>query len=280
MHAARGGTYTFEVSASTATSATSPSRSGRCSAPRNPRPTSTRSSSTTDGNFLFAAADVNRLNGQPARDHGLPGPGRLQLVIAKASTDPGTATQLRYMMFERRAHRRVRAAAGARDLRTRARAAAPPRSPPTTRSGRSCRRTSPPRAAICRSCSTPAAIACPQPDVRRVPQIAAADGGNTTFFVTDSIPRRRHAAELLRDERRCAARRGHRRARAPGERRAGIDHARRRCARSCRRARSPHDLDPYHAEGAPRRPAPSPPTGHPGLQRRESRPEARPPRAR
>ena len=66
----------------------------------------------------------------------------------------------------------------------------------------------------------------PQPDVRRAPQIAAADGGNTTFFVAGLHAGRRHPAELLRDERRRAARRRHRRARAAGERRAGLDDAR------------------------------------------------------
>ena len=105
---------------------------------------------------------------------------------------------------------RVRPAAGAERSSATRRRAARPRWPPTTRSGRSCPRTSPRSAATCRSCSTRAGnrLAAARDPAR--PQVAATDGGNTTFFVADAAARRRQPAELLRHERRGAARRGDR----------------------------------------------------------------------
>ena len=49
-----------------------------------------------------------------------------------------------------------------------------------------CRRTTRRSAATCRSYFDSAGNRLPQPDIRRAPQVAATDGGNTTFFTPDS----------------------------------------------------------------------------------------------
>src|SRR5262249_19791772 len=52
-----------------------------------------------DGNFLFAAADHNRLSGKAMELGFLHGRGPLQLVIARANADGARATQLRYRLY-------------------------------------------------------------------------------------------------------------------------------------------------------------------------------------
>ena len=100
--------------ASPATSATSRSRSSRCSAASHdddrPQRAVLRS---TNGNFLFAAQDLNQLSGKPFEITGFHGRGGLQLVIAKANTG-GAATQLRYQLYDGLESDRVRPAARAR----------------------------------------------------------------------------------------------------------------------------------------------------------------------
>jgi hypothetical protein len=48
-----------------------------------------------DGNFLFAAQDLDKLSGKPFEIAGFHGRGGVQMVISKANTDGGAATQLR-----------------------------------------------------------------------------------------------------------------------------------------------------------------------------------------
>ena len=52
-----------------------------------------------DGNFLFAAQDLNQLSGKPFEITGFHGRGGVQMVIAKA-TPGGAATQLRYQLYD------------------------------------------------------------------------------------------------------------------------------------------------------------------------------------
>ena len=77
--------------------------------------------------------------------------------------------------------------------------------------------------------------------------IAATDGGNTTFFVSDS----RLDADTLPNFFGTSAAAPHAAGIAAlvaaGARRAGIDLADARCGRSSRRSAFPHDLDPYHS---------------------------------
>ena len=137
-----------------------------------------------DGNFLFAAQDLNQLSGKPFEIAGFHGRGGVQLVIAKAD-----ARRVRHAAalpaLRRAGGDRVRAAARALDLwprarrrRDRGRGGGPV---PAVRArgllvGR--RRS----ADLLRLRRQPAA----QPDVRHVPQVTATDGGNTTFFTLDS----------------------------------------------------------------------------------------------
>ena len=51
-----------------------------------------------DGNFLFSISDLNQFSGKPFEIAGFAGGGPLQMVISKGSTDPGTATQLRFQL--------------------------------------------------------------------------------------------------------------------------------------------------------------------------------------
>ncbi len=53
-----------------------------------------------DGNFVGALADANRLSGRPSEIAGLGGPAQLQMVISRAGTGPFGATQLRISNFD------------------------------------------------------------------------------------------------------------------------------------------------------------------------------------
>src|SRR4051794_40751243 len=138
-----------------------------------------------DGNFLFAIADLNQFSGKPFEIGGFLGGGPLQMVISKGSTDPGTATQLRFQLegdlqyteyvqpfapsiFGHPTARGANAVAAYDPFR-------PTMPEPFTSVGG----------------DLPILFDSQgnrfsQPDVRRKPEVAATDGGNTTFFVSDA----------------------------------------------------------------------------------------------
>ena len=139
-----------------------------------------------NGRLVSVASDDNRVTGRPAEITGIQGGGRLQLVIAKGSTDAGAATQLRYVLFN-----------GAQIDEY-----VQPLAPgifghPLARGATAVAAYDPFRPILPESFNTvggdlpilfdSSGNRLPQPDVRRAPQIAAADGGNTTFFVADSV---------------------------------------------------------------------------------------------
>ena len=204
------------------------------------------------------------------RDHRHPGRRAPAARHREGEHDAGAATQLRYCCST--AHRSTSTSSRSRRASSATRSrAAPPRWPPTTRSGRSCRRASPRSGGDLPILFDSGGNRLPQPDVRRAPQIAAADGGNTTFFVADSVLDDDTPAELLRDERRRAPRRRHRRARAAGERRAGLDDT--RCdARAAGGSAFRHDLDPFITAGATAGGLTVSADGTPGQERRDLRP--------
>ena len=156
-------------------------------APHASRPQRARSSMRTAGSVERRGRRQPR-DRAAGRDHRHPrGGGRPALVDREGGAPTqGAATQLRYVLFNGATDRRVRPAAGAGDLRPPARRAAQPRWPPYD----------PFRPILPESFNTvggdlpilfdSGGNRLPQPDVRRAPQIAAADGGNTTFFVADS----------------------------------------------------------------------------------------------
>lgn len=139
----------------------------------------------SDGHFLFAASDLNQLSGKPFEIAGFHGRGPLQLVISKANTDGGGATQLRYQMFDGLQYDEY----------------VQPLAPsiyghPLARGATAVAAEDPFRPFLPEDYTSvggdlpiyfdSAGNRLPHPDVRRAPQIAATDGGNTTFFTTDS----------------------------------------------------------------------------------------------
>ncbi len=139
----------------------------------------------SDGNFLGGATDLNQLSGKPFEIIGFHAKGPFQLVISKANTDKGGATQLRYQMFDGLqydeyvqpqapsiyGHPLARGATAV--------AAYDPFRPTTPEDYTSVGGDLP-------IYFDSAGNRLPQPDIRRVPQLAATDGGNTTFFTRDS----------------------------------------------------------------------------------------------
>jgi hypothetical protein len=138
-----------------------------------------------DGRFLFAASDLNKLSGKPFEIAGFQGSGALQLVIAKGSTDPGQATELRYAVFD-----------GLQNLEY-----VQPLAPAIfghalARGATAVAAYDPFRPLLPEDYTSAggdlpikfdsAGNRLPQPDIRRAPQVAATDGGNTTFFVRDT----------------------------------------------------------------------------------------------
>ena len=110
----------------------------------------------------------------------------LQLVISKANTDPGAATQLRYQLVRRPRGHRVRPAARAEHLRPPARRRRDRGGAPRTRSGRSLPEDYSSVGGDLPIYFDSAGNRLPKPDIRHVPQVTATDGGNTTFFTADS----------------------------------------------------------------------------------------------
>jgi Subtilase family len=158
------------------------------------RPVLGNSRTTTDlnalffdanGHFLFAASDLNKLSGKPFEIAGFEGSGPLQLVIAKGNTDPGQATELRYEMFD-----------GLQSLEYVQPLAPAISGHPLARGATAVAAYDPFRPLLPEDYTSvggnlpikfdSAGNRLPQPDIRRAPQVAATDGGNTTFFVRDS----------------------------------------------------------------------------------------------
>jgi subtilase family protein len=137
-----------------------------------------------DGNFLFAAQDLNQLSGKPFEIPAFHGRGGLQLVIAKATTG-GSATQLRYQLYDGlEATEYVQPLAPSiyghplADGAT-AVAAEDPFRPFAPEDYSSVGGDLP-------IYFDSDGNRLPRPDIRRVPQVTATDGGNTTFFTLDS----------------------------------------------------------------------------------------------
>jgi hypothetical protein len=138
-----------------------------------------------DGNFLFASQDLNKLSGKPFEIAGFHGRGGLQMVISKANTDGGAATQLRYQLYDG-----LEATEYVQPL-------APsiyghPLADGATAVGAE----DPFRPFAPEDYSSvggdlpiyfdSSGNRLPKPDIRHVPQVTATDGGNTTFFTVDS----------------------------------------------------------------------------------------------
>jgi hypothetical protein len=219
------------------------------------RPVLSETRTTTDlnvllfnanGNFLGAFADMNRISGQPLEVPAFVFNGPMQLVISKAGTG-GNATQIRYGMFDELQYDEYNA----------------PFSPSVF--GHSLA-----RGATAVAAYDPFRPLLPEeftsvggdlpvywdsqgnpyrrPSIRRVPQVAATNGGNTTFFVSDtpadpdslpnffgtsaSAPHAAGIAALMLDAR------GGPRSMGPGALRARLEDSTFR-----------HDLDQQHASG-------------------------------
>ena len=138
-----------------------------------------------EGNFLFASQDLNRLSGKPFEIAGFHGKGALQLVIAKANTDASAATQLRYQLYDGLEYTEY----------------VQPLAPsiyghPLARGATAVAAYDPFRPFLPEDYTSvggdlpiyfdSSGNRLPRPDIRRAPQVAATDGGNTTFFTVDS----------------------------------------------------------------------------------------------
>jgi hypothetical protein len=222
------------------------------------------------GNFLFALQDMNRLSGKPFEIGGFHGRGGLQLVIAKANTDAGTATQLRYQMYDGLESEEY----------------VQPLAPsiyghPLARGATAVAAVDPFRPLLPEDYTSvggdlpiyfdSAGNRLPRPDVRRAPQVAATDGGNTTFFSTDSAL----DPDTQRNFFGTSAAAPHAAAIAAlvlqakgGPKSLSPDAMRSRLSRSA----FDHDLDVYHAEGSAQGLTISA-NGEQGHERRDTRPE-------
>jgi hypothetical protein len=157
-------------------------------------PVQAKSKTTTDlnalffdtaGNFLFAISDLNQFSGKPFEIAGFTGGGPLQMVISKGSTDPGTATQLRFQLEGDLQYTEY----------------VQPFAPsvfghPTARGASAVAAYDPFRPTLPEDFTSvggdlpilfdSAGNRFAQPQIRRKPDVAATDGGNTTFFVSDA----------------------------------------------------------------------------------------------
>jgi hypothetical protein len=160
------------------------------------RPVLGNSNTTTDLNALFftpsgqftglAATDLNQFSGNPFELIGLAGDGGLQIVIAKGNTDQGRATQVRYAMFD-----------GLQNTEYVNQLAPATFGHNTARGATSVAAYDPFRPLLPEDFTSTggelpilfdsAGNRFGRPDIRRKPDVAATDGGNTTFFVSDSI---------------------------------------------------------------------------------------------
>jgi hypothetical protein len=224
----------------------------------------------SEGNFLLPIADLNKLSGRPFEIAGFQGRGPLQLVIAKGNTDPSEATQLRYQLYDGLQYTEY----------------VQPLAPsiyghPLARGATAVAAYDPFRPLLPEDYTSvggdlpilfdPDGNRLPQPDIRRAPQIAATDGGNTTFFTRDSALDRDkqpnffgtsaaapHAAAIAALALQAAGGRGSLR---PDAMRALLQ-----------RSAFPHDLDVHHAEASGGGLSISA-DGELGSERRDSRPE-------
>ena len=137
-----------------------------------------------DGTFLGALSDLNTLSGRPSELADLSGLPDVQIVISRAGTgsvqgDPDPQHPQRRPLLHR-----VRRPAGARDVR------------PQRGTGATSVAAYDPQSRTSPSSSPRPGGKLPvyfsssgrrfsSPQIRRVPQVAGADGGNTTFFVAD-----------------------------------------------------------------------------------------------
>lgn len=138
------------------------------------------------GNYLFPIADDNLLSGRPQELAGIDGPGRVQLVIARAGTGPVGATRLRNVVYDDAA------------LSEYVDPLSPAMAGHTLAKGATAVAAVSPFAPVGPEFFTSpggdlpvffdsAGERLPAVEIRRVPQIASADGGNTTFFGSDSV---------------------------------------------------------------------------------------------
>jgi len=138
-----------------------------------------------DGTFLGAIADQNQISGKPFEINGIGGAGPIQMVIAKGSTDPGTATQLRFQLEGDLQYTEY----------------VQPFAPsvfghPTAKGASAVAAFDPFRPTLPEPFTSvggdlpilfdSAGNRFAQPQIRRKPDVAATDGGNTTFFVSDA----------------------------------------------------------------------------------------------
>ena len=240
------------------------------------RPVLGNSRTTTDlnalffdaqGNFLFASQDLNRLSGKPFEIAGFHGKGALQLVIAKANTDASAATQLRYQLYDGLEYTEY----------------VQPLAPsiyghPLARGATAVAAYDPFRPFLPEDYTSvggdlpiyfdSSGNRLPRPDIRRAPQVAATDGGNTTFFTVDSkldpdsqpnffgtsaaAPHAAAIAALVLQKHRNLS---------PDAMRAHLQ-----------RSTFAHDLDVYHAEGSGQGLTITA-NGEQGAERRDTRPE-------
>ena len=139
-----------------------------------------------DGQFLAASSDLNQISGKPFEITGFNFSGPLQIVIAKANADGGNATRVRYQMYDDLQENEYvdplapsiyghPLAQGANAV-----AAYDPFRPFLPEDYTSVGGDLP---ILFDSQGNPLA----RPIVRRTPDMAATDGGNTTFFVRDNI---------------------------------------------------------------------------------------------
>jgi hypothetical protein len=139
-----------------------------------------------EGNFLFAASDANILSGRPQEVTGLDGSGELQLVIARSGTGPVGATKLRNVLGDSAYFSEY----------------SDPLSPAITghtmaKGATAVAAYDPFRSYLPEPYTTPggdlpvyfdsAGKRFSKPQIRRAPQVAGADRGNTTFFAADDL---------------------------------------------------------------------------------------------
>ena len=139
-----------------------------------------------DGNYLGAIADANRLTGRPSEIASLAGIPELQLAIGRAGTGPSGATTLRYVTFD--------------DMQVSeySDSLAPATFGHNTAKGAtSVAAYDPFRPYLPEYFTSPGGVLpiyfdsdgnrYPSVQKRRKPEIASTDGGNTTFFVADTV---------------------------------------------------------------------------------------------
>ncbi len=138
-----------------------------------------------DGNYLFPIADANQLSGRPQELAVLGGPGDVQLVVSRAGTGSMGATRLRHVLGYDGAFTEY----------------SDPTSPAMightlAKGATAVAAYDPFRPFLPEVFTSPggdlpvyfdsAGNRYPKPQIRRVPQVAATDGGNTTFFFADN----------------------------------------------------------------------------------------------